>query len=70
MLTEMRRTQIVDRVISEVLGEVYAGVVDERVDPAESGYGRVHDLRGRARVTDVSIHQCKIRQTAEMGLPW
>src|SRR6266566_22174 len=57
--------QIVKRVIREVLREIYAGVVDEHIDPTESRYGGIHDLGGRARVTDVSGDQCKIRRRRE-----
>ena len=49
------RAQIVHRVIRELLRDIDAGVVDERVDPAESGYGSIHNFCGRARVTDVSV---------------
>ena len=52
------RPQIVDRVIREVLREIYPGVIDEHIDPVESGNGSIHDLCSRARITDVSIDQC------------
>ena len=57
------RPQIVDRVIREGLREIYAGVVNERVDRAESGYGDFGDLRRRLQLADVSIDQCEIHQT-------
>ena len=38
------RAQIVHRVIRKLLREIDAGVVDERVDPAESGYGGIRQL--------------------------
>lgn len=59
------RPEIVDRVIREVLRQGDAGVIDEHIDQAEPGYGSIHDLCGRARFTDVSIDQCKIRGRQE-----
>ena len=49
------RAQIGHRVIRELLRDIDAGVVDERVDPAESGYGSIDNCCGRAGVTDVSV---------------
>ncbi len=64
------RPQIVECVIGEVLREEYTGVVHERVDPAESRHGTVHDLWGRVRVTDVTVDQCKDSETPGTGLFW
>jgi hypothetical protein len=43
------RPQIVDRVIREVLREINAGVVDERIDRFDFAFGDFGDLRRRCR---------------------
>src|SRR5206468_1030771 len=56
------RPQILNRVIREVFREKYAGVVNERIDPVESGYSSIGDLCRRVWITDVSIDQGEIRR--------
>src|SRR6266481_2538207 len=46
--------QIFDRVIREVLREIYAGIVDERVDRSESALGNFADLRRSFSFGDAS----------------
>jgi hypothetical protein len=42
-----------------------ARIVDQHIDPAESGYGCIRDLSGCFCIADVSIDQCKIRRRGE-----
>ena len=51
------RPQIVDRVIREALREIYAGVVNERVDRSEFALGDFGDLRCRCSFGDASVDQ-------------
>ena len=51
------RAQIVDRIIREVLREIDARVVDERVDRSEFALGDFGDLRRRRSLGDASVDQ-------------
>jgi hypothetical protein len=62
--------EILGRVFGERLWDKNSRVVDQNIDAAVSGYGGIHDLCGRLRLTDVSINECKNPQTPGTDLLW